>query len=460
MTRRQWLYSAAALTAPQRRPNILIVLGDQLPAYALGCAGDPNARTPNLDRLAGEGARFVNAVSNCPVCTPFRAMLQTGRWPLTTGMIANDLRLPESEYTMAEALREAGYQTGYIGKWHLDGPERWAFTPPGPRRQGHQFWAVNNCSHSYMNTFYYRDSPTPIPVKEYEPAVQTRLFQEFLRKRNTEAPFFMTISWGPPHPPYAQIPEALRVFRPEQIKTRPNMQSPDLQSLADFYSQLAAIDGEMGRLLGSLDTAGIAGDTIVLFSADHGDMLSSHGKKDKQIWYDEAVNIPFLLRYPGRIRAGTKPRTMVNVVDVMPTLLSLAGVAIPKSAEGKDLSPVLEGIESAGQDASLIANYMPFARQAFQYPEWRGVRTATHTYVETRKGPAELYDNRRDPYQMKNVVGAPEHSRQQSQLAGRLEQMLKQTADRFEPRENYWKRYHLDIGDSGEVKYTSRAPKH
>jgi arylsulfatase A-like enzyme len=459
ISRRQWLGLAGAVVAGPRvtvRPNVLLILADQFPAYATGFAGDPQARTPNLDRLARQGARFTNAISNCPVCTPYRAMLQTGRWPLATGMIANDVRLPETEYTMGEAFRDAGYQTGYIGKWHLDGPERWGFTPPGPRRQGYDFWAVNNCNHNYTNTYYYRDTPQPIPVSGYEPIFQTKLFKEFLTGRDKKKPFLMQLSWGPPHPPYHLLPEALKIFRPEGIKPRSNMQNPNLQNLADFYSQIAALDTEMGRILEALDQEGIADDTVVLFTADHGDMLGSHGKWDKQIWYEESVNVPFLLRYPRRVEAGLKLEALINAVDILPTLLSLAGLGMPRSVEGADVSRALLGKRDPGQDASLIAGYMPFARQAYHYPEWRGVRTRTHTYVETRNGPLELFDNRADRYQLNNLAGQPAQAKVQSRLAARLRQLLDSTADRFEPREAYWKRYRLDIGDFGEVRYTTR----
>jgi len=438
---------------------VLIVLADQFPAYAIGHAGDPNARTPNFDRLTRQGARFVNAISNCPVCTPYRAMLQTGRWPLSTGMIANDVRLPESEYTMAEAFRDAGYQTGYIGKWHLDGPARWGFTPPGPRRQGYQFWAVNNCSHNYTNTFYYRDTPEPVPVKGYEPIIQTNLFREFLSGRDRSKPFFLQISWGPPHPPYRLIPEELRIFRPDQVKPRPNMESPNLEYLADFYSHIAALDTEMGRILEVLEIDKIAEETVVLFTADHGDMLGCHGRWDKQIWYEESVNVPLLLRYPGRVPAGMTLDALVNVVDLMPTLLSLAGVRAPRSVEGRDLSSVLAGKQADEREAALIAGYMPFARQAFHYPEWRGVRTRTHTYVETRTGPLELFDNRRDPYQLKNLMNQTASAEIQSRLASQLKRLLEATGDGFEPREVYWKRYRLDIGEFGEVRYTTKPPQ-
>ncbi len=468
MNRRQLLRAAGALAPAsawaglagprlQRRPNVLLVLADQYPAYATGYAGDSHARTPNFDRLARQGARFTNAVSNCPVCTPYRAMLQTGRWPLATGMIANDVRLPEAEYTLGEAFGAAGYRTGYIGKWHLDGPDRAGFTPPGPRRQGYDFWAVNNCSHNYTNTFYYRDTPARVPVKGYEPIVQTGLAREFITARDRNKPFFLQLSWGPPHPPYRLIPEELRIFRPEQMRTRANMEQPNREFLADFYSHIAALDTEMGKLLALLEREGMAEDTIVLFTSDHGDMLGSHGKWDKQIWYEESINVPFVLRYPRRVSAGLAPQTLVDVVDVMPTLLSLAGLPVPASVQGQDRSGALKD-EAAAGGASLIAGYMPFARQAFHYPEWRGVRTATHTYVESRSGPLELFDNRSDPQQLTNLVNRPAQAALQTRLAGELKRLLERTGDRFEPRQAYWQRYKLDIGEFGEVRYSSRPP--
>ncbi len=455
-SRREWLQAAAGAWAPAAKPNVLIVLADQYPGYATGYNGDAFARTPHLDRMAREGARVSNAVSNCPVCTPYRAMLQTGRWPLATGMIANDVRLPEGERTIGEAFRDAGYQTAYIGKWHLDGPERWAFTPPGARRQGYDFWAVNNCNHNYLNTYYYRDTPERIAVKTYEPVVQTELLREFLDGRAGKKPFFAMLSWGPPHPPYRQIPADLRIFRPEQMRPRPNMQGPNLEFLADFYSHIAALDRELGRVLEMLARRGMDEDTVVLFTADHGDMLSAHGKWDKQIWYAESVNVPFVLRYPRRVGSGLAPGVTVNAVDVMPTLLGLAGIAPPASVQGADLSAAFTGGRVKDPAAALIAGYMPFASQAFDYPEWRGVRTPTHTYVETRSGALELFDDVHDPYQQVNLIGRPAHAATQARLAAQLRALLAKTGDRFEAREAYWKRFNLDIGDFGQVRYSTR----
>lgn len=142
--------------------NLLFVFADQLRAGDLGCEGNPDALTPHLDALAAEGVRFTNAVSTCPVCTPYRASLLTGKYPLSNGMVVNDVRLPVTETSIAHVLREAGYATGYFGKWHLDGPYRGGFIPPGPRRQGFEEWAVAECCHDYMKSWYYRDDPEPI----------------------------------------------------------------------------------------------------------------------------------------------------------------------------------------------------------------------------------------------------------------------------------------------------------
>ena len=140
--------------AADKRPNILFLFADQWRASATGYAGDPNVKTPNLDRLAASGLRFRNAVSVCPVCTPYRAALMTGRYPTSTGMFLNDLYLPDSELCMAEILQGAGYDTGYIGKWHLDGHGRSAYIPP-ERRQGWDYWKAAECDHNYNHSHYY-----------------------------------------------------------------------------------------------------------------------------------------------------------------------------------------------------------------------------------------------------------------------------------------------------------------
>ncbi|MEO7653536.1 MAG: sulfatase/phosphatase domain-containing protein, partial [Bryobacteraceae bacterium] len=178
-----------------------------------------------------------------------------------------------------------------------------------------------------------------------------------------------------------------------------------------------------------------------------------HGKVDKQIWYEESIRIPFLLSYPRRLAAGWKTDTLVNVVDVMPTLLGLAGLAVPKSVEGADLSRALTARREGGSDASLIAGYMPFAASGWSYPEWRGVGTKTHTYVESREGPLELFDNRAEVYQLKNLVNDPASAALRAKFASRLRELLRKTGDQFESRQTYWKRYGFEIGKQGAVKY-------
>src|SRR3954470_10211026 len=152
-----------------RRPSILLILPDQMRGQALGCMGDPDVRTPNLDRLASQGVLFRRTFANTPVCCPARANMLTGKYAHKNGMVANDLRLRETEVTIAEILARAGYRTGFIGKWHLDGgPREPGFVPPGPRRQGFEFWAANECDHRPFNTHYFRDDSNPIPLGKFE----------------------------------------------------------------------------------------------------------------------------------------------------------------------------------------------------------------------------------------------------------------------------------------------------
>jgi len=264
-------------------PNLLLVFADQMRGMDMGCAGNPDVMTPTMDRLAEEGVTFTHAYANCPVCTPSRAMLLTGRYPISCRTVANDLPLPPQYPGIGALAKEAGYSTGYIGKWHLDGVPRSRFTPPGERRHGFQYWAAWNCAHAYFDGKYYRDTPEPVAIEGYEPAGQTDLAIRFLQE-HAQKPFCLVLSWGPPHDPYDQVPEQYRrMYPPEKIRLRANVKPTapgrrDLSGGADpreviagYYAHITALDHQLGRLLDELERLRLSDNTIVVFTSDHGD---------------------------------------------------------------------------------------------------------------------------------------------------------------------------------------------
>ena len=426
------------------RPNLIFVFADQMRGMDMGSAGNPEVGTPHMDRLARDGTRLPQAYANCPVCTPSRATLLTGRHALGTRVVANDLPLPEDMPTIGTSLQAAGYRTGYIGKWHLDGVPRSKWTPPGPRRHGFDFWAVYNCSHAYMHAQYYRDAPEPIAVAGYEPVAQTDLLLQFVDGRDRR-PFAAFLSWGPPHDPYDQVPaEYLQAYDPGALALRPNFRPippgpGDLSrgrdpriTLAQYYAHITALDAQLGRILDHLAAEGLVRDTIVVFTSDHGDMLWSQGKMMKQQPWEESIRVPLLVRWPGRVPAGRTTEGLIGVVDLMPTLLGLLGVPIPAGVQGADLSEMVLGRSAAGPGTLFIYDLVPVDQSPAQgIPEWRGVRTARHTYARTRQGPWLLYDNARDPYQLDNLVGRPEAAELQRRLDGAVQHWLQATGDPF-----------------------------
>jgi arylsulfatase A-like enzyme len=207
------------------RPNVVYVFADQWRGCATGYAGDPDVKTPNLDSLAAVSVNFVNAVSVCPVCTPYRASLLTGRYPTSTGMFLNDLYLPDEELCMGEIFKGSGYETGYIGKWHVDGHGRSAFIPP-ERRQGFDYWKVAECEHDYNHSHYYSGNSSEMLYWEgYDAFAQTRDAEQYINAyAKGERPFLLVLSYGPPHFPHYQSPgEYQALYLPDTLKLRPNV---------------------------------------------------------------------------------------------------------------------------------------------------------------------------------------------------------------------------------------------
>ncbi len=453
-------------------PNILILLADEWRAQAVGYASDPNVKTPNLDRLAAMSANFQNAVSCMPVCTPFKASLMTGQRPLTNGVFMNDVLLDTNATTIAKVLDKNGYQTGLIGKWHLDGQYRLSYTPPGGRRQGFQYWKAVNCDHNYNHSVYYFNDDTTLHYwKGYDAIAESKDAIKYIQDHaHKEQPFFLELSWGTPHNPYHTAPEKYKeMYDSSKIELRPNvpdsMQKSARYDLAGYYAHISAIDDMVGQILGQLKKEGILDNTIILFTSDHGDLMGSHGYYRKQQPYDESISVPMLFYYRGKngIKQGDY-KAMIGSEDIMPTLLGLSGVKIPITVEGVDFSKYLQGKEKDPKDSvSIITCIQPFGEWSRKNGgrEYRGIRTPSYTYVCDLKGPWLLFDNVNDPYQMNNLVDNKEFCGLQSRLDKLLMEKLKVTNDGFLPGLTYVKKYNYPaLNSTGTVPYWSFIWQH
>lgn len=451
--------SHAAAAKAGRKPNVVYVFADQWRAQAFGFAGDPNVKTPTLDKLAAMSVRFSTAVSTCPVCSPYRASLITGQYPLRHGVFLNDVCLSTNAVSLAQAFKGAGYRTGYIGKWHLDGHGRSSYIPP-ERRQGFEFWRVLECTHDYNRSFYFGDENARQQWEGYDAIAQTREAQRYIREHAKAGPFLLVLSWGPPHDPYLTAPERYQaMYDPAALKLRPNVPAEGIaetrKKQAGYYAHCTALDDCVAELWKTLRETDIEQDTIFVFTSDHGDMLGSHGRFNKQVPHDESILVPFIVHWP---KLGERERVIpapFATPDIMPTLLGLCGIKVPRTVEGTDFSKCLRGGRAPGDGAALIACYWPFG----QYPrgkggrEYRGVRTERHTYVRSLEGPWLLFDNAADPHQLTNLCGDPQAAGLQKKLDSLLQRKLRQTRDEFRPGQEYVAKWDYTTDATGTVPY-------
>lgn len=451
--------------AEQSKPNVVVLLTDQWRAQATGYSGDPNVSTPHLDSLAAQSINFKNAVSGMPVCSPFRASLLTGQRPLTHGIFMNDVQLDTNAVTMGKVFAKAGYDTGYIGKWHLDGHGRLQYIPPGARRHGFQFWKGNECTHNYNESVYYDNNDSIRKIWDgYDAFEQTKEAIHFIKDRKkTDNPFLMVLSYGTPHAPYHTAPEAYRKrFDPNTIELRENvpehMKEKAKKDLAGYYAHIAALDDMIGSLVTNLKETRQWENTIIVFTADHGDLLGSHGAYKKQQPYEESIRVPMLYRLPENlgIPSGEKD-AILNSEDILPTILGLCNIPIPETVEGINYKGYLEGKEIDFGDAALITCVQPFGqwnRVRHGGREYRGLRTLKYTYTRDLKGPWLLFDNEKDPYQNNNLVDSPDYIDIQSKLDLLLSKRLKANGDEFLPGMTYIKKWNYPVDKTGTVPYT------
>lgn len=339
-----------------KKPNVVFVFSDQHRAEACGYAGNKEVLTPFMDSLAQKSIMFKTAVANAPVCSPYRATLMTGQYPLTHGVFLNDASIGSNPVYLAQAFKQAGYDTSYIGKWHIDGLGRKTYIPK-ERRKGFDYWRVMECTHDYNESYYYDEEGNLLEWDGYDAEAQTRCAQEYIRHQSPDKPFLMMLSWGPPHDPYETAPLKFKEYYAErQLQLNPNVpkeaEDRARKDLAGYYAHISALDQYLGELWETIDQAGIAEDTIFIYTSDHGDMHGAQNHWLKQVPWDESIRVPFLLRYPARFgyeqRVIDKP---FNSPHIMPTFLGLCNIEVPKTVEGINLAPFLDNLDDWPEDA-------------------------------------------------------------------------------------------------------------
>jgi len=451
------------------RPNVVVVLCDQMRREAMSCAGDPNVSTPNLDRLAREGVRFTNANSTYPICVPARLSFVTGEHAHTRH--AHHIwRMSPAERTFAHELGDAGYETAYVGKWHLADVSQDRPVPP-ELQGGFDYWRGFELKNSPFETAYYADDdPTPRPIEGYQTDGLFDLGFEFLDARTSRDPFCLTVSVEPPHPPFIAPEEYLAEWEDRDLELRENVPYPDddalpgqysrwgdpteateelyerpgyfgdtlLDEMRGYYAMIENLDDNVGRLLDELDARGIREETAVVFISDHGEMMGSHGLMAKQHPYEESVGIPFIVSYPGGgIDDGRTIAAPTCTEDWYPTILGLAGIDAPEKP-GVDLTPLIRGEQPSLSRAGVLLEFVREIRPNMPYHEetWRAFRTERYKY--TVKGdrvqgaePWQLFDLREDPYEQHNLIGDPDHEDVALELHGELRTALVDSRDDY-----------------------------
>lgn len=424
-----------------KRPNILWIFSDQHRAAAMSCAGDPNVQTPHLDRLAAEGIRFTNAYANSPMCAPFRASLYTGQYISTHGVscLFKPL-LPERQIMLPQVLQQHGYHTSHMGKWHLSGGDCPSHFVSPYFRPGWDEWMGWENSNRPFNTAYGKgDMPVPMYTLDgYQTDVMTDMTIEWLHNYDSDKPWFHVMSFEPPHPPNEAPDEYMARYADADIQLRPNVDPNDpkiesyIQSHRAYYAQISNMDDNIGRLIKALEENGELDNTIMFYFSDHGDMMGSHGRRNKEVAYQESTNIPFIVRYPDNINARSTD-AFISSVDIMPSLLGLLGLPVPDDVEGMDCSMVFTGDDNAAPDSVLFQFDRPF----FSFREhhelhYRGIRQGDWKYIaHYYPERSQLFNLSEDPYELRNRINDATCTRIKSDLRKQLHNKLMSLDDSF-----------------------------
>jgi arylsulfatase A-like enzyme len=473
-------------------PNVLVVMTDQQKATSLGLYGNPDVRTPALERLAARGSLYRHAFCTHPLCVPSRASFFTGRWPHSTGVRTNEIVLPESEQDWVTMLLDQGYSAGLFGKnhvlrdRHLDrfdtvfeaghggplprGGTAVRATPLGP--DGMPLGSASAARHTR-----YSATRLDKPREECTTALLAEQADQFIRSRDRDRPFFAWVSFPDPHEPYMTPEPYASMFDPAKLTMPPWVadefaNKPERQRAyhelfgfgdmpderfrdvaAVYYGMIRFVDDALGRMLDTLDELSIADDTLVIFTSDHGDYAGEHRLLGKSnAFYDCLMRVPLVASMPGAVAAGAVHDELVSLADVMPTVLHVLGIETPSAVQGQVLPGVvgathaprkaIAGEYGAGGPAvtledvaripreQAIGGGFVLLRQREAHGHGKMVRTHRWKYTHDVTGEVdELYDLEADPWELVNLVGRPDHAHVIAEMRSHLLDWMLKTED-------------------------------
>lgn len=451
----------------QSAPNLIFVFPDQMRGQAMGFMGEEKVLTPVLDRFAAESVHFTQAVANYPVCSPTRAMLMSGQYPVRNRVVNNctsktaefQCELQETTRCWSDVLKEQGYSLGYIGKWHLDSPYepfiptsnnqgevKWnEWCPPG-RRHGFDYWHAYGTYDYHLRPMYWDTEAPRDSFKYYDewgPEHEANRAIDYIRNKNGKfrkegQPFALVVSMNPPHTAYHLVPEKYKKLYEnipvESLVSKPNVPEAGTRwgdhyrkNIKNYYACISGVDEQFGRILQALKEQGLDENTIVVFTSDHGDCIGTHEEETKNNPYEESMRVPLLIRYPGKLKPQHND-VLLSTPDIYPTLLGLMGFEnlIPKEVDGQNFAGYLRTGKGKTPESQW---YMRVENGKTEYGT-RGVRTSRYTYVINQNASGRkvmLFDRQTDPYQLDNLAGKkPE---QEKKLSREMESWLRKNND-------------------------------
>jgi len=432
---------------PERRPNVLFVLTDQQRWDTTGVHGNPLDLTPNFDRMARQGTHLYHMFTCQPVCAPARACLQTGLYATENGVWRNGIALGTQQRTLAHHFQEAGYATGYIGKWHLGDPAV-PDTVDEPLRGGYQYWLAANMleftSDAYQTTLFDNDNQ-PVKLPGYRVDALTDAAIRYVDQHQAN-PFFLFVSYLEPH--FQNRRDHYPAPTGYEEKYTGRWLPPDLaalggtshQHIGGYYGMVKRLDEALGRLLDALKSLGILENTIVVFTTDHGNHFKTRNAEYKRSCHESSIRIPCAISGPG-FEAGGQIQQLVNLVDLPPTLLAAAGIPVPAVMQGHSILPLVNHQKVDWDQEIFIQISESQIGRAIRTRRWKYSVAAENMSGASLPGAERyqeeyLYDLESDPYEMVNLAGLTSHRELANQLCARLIQRMLaagEAAPRIEP---------------------------